>query len=268
MRENELRRFANRHLTADKRGAYRDKRHRLFVINKVIHDLFKLRCAPATWYGLNQTHIQALVTLWKKQNIMPVTLMKYMTFLRYFLRMIDHPINRIDNQTLGLCRMAAPVYRVPLSEGIIGKIPHPIAQTIFRLQTGFGLTFSESTQLIPDVHIREHSIWLTREVASNSHDRTIPVHDETQLTILQSLRELTGNTGSLISVHGYQGILYIYRTSMRQAGLLSTKSYRYQYAKHQFKFLSQTFERGEIMQIIMREMGLKSRTTLWGYLHE
>jgi hypothetical protein len=56
---------------------------------------------------------------------------------------------------------------------------------------------------------------------------------------------------------------------MQDAGLSASKSYRYLYAAHQLPLLLQAFSNHEAGEIIMREMGLKSRTTLWEYLqHE
>jgi hypothetical protein len=60
MRKNQLRRVANNLLNMDKSESNRDQKHRLFVLKKVIHDLFKIGQVPAKWYGLNQAHIEAL----------------------------------------------------------------------------------------------------------------------------------------------------------------------------------------------------------------
>jgi hypothetical protein len=86
MRKNTLRQFANNQLATDSSGSYRDKKHRLFVIHKVMNDLFKMGQCPPHWYGLNREHLQALVRLWQKQNIKTVSIMKYMTCLRYFFK--------------------------------------------------------------------------------------------------------------------------------------------------------------------------------------
>ena len=45
-----------------------------------------------------------LVQLWKRQRIKTVTIMKYMTVLRHFLKHINHSIEGIDNISLQLIR--------------------------------------------------------------------------------------------------------------------------------------------------------------------
>lgn len=268
MRQNTLRRLANNQLINDNRGSHRDKQYRHFVIHKVIHDLFHLKGLPDKWHGLNQEHIHALVTFWKKKKIAPTTLMKYMTVIRYFLKNIDHVIAGIDNQTLGIVRSQPKAKAKPLPNNCSEQLTNPIARIIFQLQSEFALTFSEATRIIPDLHIREHSLWVTREIAFNHQDRIIPIRNDGQAVVVQSLFALTSHHLSLISMHGYHAVRHIYRTSMQNAGLDSMKSYRYLYAKHQHPHLLQAFSKQEANDILMREMGLKSRTTLWEYLHE
>lgn len=252
MRKNELRRFANNQLNNDNHGSHRTRQFRRFVIQRVIDDLFKLKQCPAKWHAVTQDHILALVSRWKKQKIKPATMMKYMTVIRYFLQSIDHPIDGIDNQTLKIARIK-PKVKNTLA---LTKPTHPIARIIFDLQTEFGLTFGEAIRINPDIHLREHSIWLTREITFNSQDRVIPLHNDEQLIILQSLRELTNHHHNLISAHGYHAVRHAYRASMQEAGLSPTKSCRYLYARQQFSGLSQAFSHRDATLLIMREMGL------------
>ena len=268
MRKNELRRFANNQLNNDNHGSHRDRQYRRFVIQRVIDDLFKLKLCPAIWHGLTQEHLLALVSHWKKQKIKPATMMKYMTVIRYFLQHIAHHIEGIDNQALGIARVKPQIkHPIKLSNGLVRPY-HPIAQLIFDLQSAFGLTFGESIRLVPDIHVREDSIWVTREIAFNSQDRVIPMRNEDQHIVLQSLRALTSNNHCLISALGYHAVRQTYHASMQRAGLRPAKSYRYLYARQQSSSLLQTLSHREASAILMREMGLKSRTTLWGYLHE
>lgn len=268
MRKNELRRMANNQLMNDNRGSNRDKQYRYFVIHKVMHDLFKLGLTPAKWHGLTQDHIRSLVALWKKKKVKPTTMMKYMTVIRYFIKSIDHAIDGIDNQSLGIVLSKPKTRQTPVLVDVLQKLSHPIVRIIFQLQSELGLTFSEATRLTPDLHIREHSIWLTREITFNHQDRIIPIRHEAQVNILRLLVTHTTNPHSLISAHGYRAVLHIYRLSMQNAGLSPSRSYRYLYAKQQLPHLLQAFSSDQANEMIMREMGLKSRTTLWEYLHE
>ena len=247
MRKNELRRCANNQLNNDKQGAYPIRQYRHFVIHKVIDDLFKLKQCPPTWYGLTKAHLLALVSHWNKQKIKPATVMKYMTVIRYFLQHINHPIDGIDNQTLGILRIPSSVKKAKPPAIILKKPTHPIAQMIIDLQSEFGLTFSEAIRLTPDLHFQEHSLWLTREITFNRHDRVIPIRTNEQRLLLQKLKEMGQ---SLLASQGYHALRHIYRTT----GLSPTKSLRPLYAKHQLAFLSQDLSKKEASLLIMREM--------------
>lgn len=266
MRKNQLRRFANNQLSLDNTGSHRNKLHRAFVIKKTINDLFKIGQCPPHWYALNQTHVQTLVQLWKRQGITTVTVMKYMTVLRYFLKYINHSIGGIDNISLQLIRENHTKNYQPINTDIVEKIPNPFIKVILQLQIHFGLTFSEAYRIIPDIHIRENMLWLTRDITFNHQDRAVPIRSEAQLSILVSFRLIIQSNESMLDTHGCSAILHTYQRTMKLAGLPQKQTYRYLYAQHQYEELSKTLSHKETCQTIMNEMGLKSRTTLWGYL--
>ena len=266
MRKNELRRFANSQLSLDNTGSHRDKQHRAFVIKKTINDLFKIGQCPPHWYALNQTHIQALVQIWKRQRSKTVTIMKYMTILRHFLKHINHSIDSIDNISLQLRRGKHTTNYQPTNSDTIEKIPIPFIKVILQLQIHFGLTFSEAYRLIPDIHIRKNTLWLTRDITFNHQDRAVPIRNDEQLTILESFRALNQPNESMLETHGHHAILSTHQRMMKLVGLSPKQTYRYIYAQHQYRELSKTLSHKEISRIIMNEMGLKSRTTLWNYL--
>ena len=268
MRKNELRSVANIQLTNDHHGSHRDKQYRHFVIHKVIHDLFKLKQCPAHWYAFNHNHACSLVLLWKKQKIAAATQMKYMTVIRYFLRKIGHPTLQIDNKSIGLISIKRKNKLQQITPDDLESTPDPIARLLINLQICFGLTLSESFRLIPDIHVRDNSLWLTREITFNSKDRMVPIRQEQQFLVLKSLDEYTNHDQSLISSHGYHVIRHIYRTAIQNIGGNPTQTYRHLYAKQQYHLLSQTFSRHELIIMIMRELGVSSRTTLWNYLRE
>lgn len=83
------------------------------------------------------------------------------------------------------------------------------------LQTQFGLTFSEATLLIPDIHVKEHTLWITREIAFNSEDRMIPHRLDEQKSILRDLHNHTHGSQNLLKLYGSDGIRYpTFRTNV------------------------------------------------------
>ncbi len=268
MRKNALRQTANRYLKTDNRGNARHKKHRAFVIHKMINDLFVIGNVPLSWQSLKTLHIQQLVQHWQKQKTKPATIMRYMTIIRAFLRNIDCSLNGIDNRSLHLSRLYQIPKRINIPADILQAITEPCTYFIMALQTQFGLTLSEAIRLVPDIHIKEHSLWITREIAFNSEDRIITYRWDEQKSILQDLHSHTEGSKSLLQLYGNDGIRYHWQKTLSENKLPKNKSYRYLYAQQIKKNLSPIIGHYQLSWLIRDEMGIKSRNTLWRYLNE
>ena len=170
MRKHSLRQTANRYLKMDNRGQFKDKKHRAFVIHKMIDDLFIIGSTPVAWNMLTTSHIQNLVQHWYKRKIKPATIMRYMTTIRHFLSEINCRLTGIDNQSIGLTRRYNHLKKVNLEAALGQAINEPMAHLIMDMQIQFGLTFSETIHFVPDIHKQEDALWITREIAFNSTD--------------------------------------------------------------------------------------------------
>lgn len=269
MRTQSLRQFANLQIKQDRQGKYLYRKHRAYIIHKMIDDLYVIRQIPPSWQALQSEQVHKLVRYWKKQNINPVTIMRYMTIIRRFLRMSDCPISNIDNQSLDLTRPKARKKRKKIISPDIWKSLHdPIARVIMGLQTEFGLTFKEAILIKPHIHASECSLWITREIAFNSSDRKIPVRTENQTVVINLFNWLTQQNGNLIQLKSYEEIRIIWRSALAKHRLSSTKSWRYLYAKQMYSYLLPEYENYKTCLLIRDEMGLKSRNTLWLYLKD
>ena len=268
MRKYSLRQTANRYLKTDNRGSIRDKKHRAFVIHKMIDDLFVVGTVPSSWSVLKTAHIQQLVQHWQKQKIQSATIMRYMTVIRAFLNNIDCPLAGIDNQSVHLFRPYRAPKRINIQSNIWQTMTDPCAYFIMALQTQFGLTFSEATLLIPDIHVKEHTLWITREIAFNSEDRMIPHRLEEQKSILRDLHIHTQGSKNLLQLYGNDGIRYHWHRALAEHKLPINKSYRHIYAQQMKKNLSSIIGHYQLSWLIRDEMGIKSRNTLWKYLNE
>lgn len=136
------------------------------------------------------------------------------------------------------------------------------------LQTQFGLTFSEAMRFIPDIHFRQESLWITREIAFNSEDRTIPLRNDKQKAIIEDLIKHTCGSKSLMQHHGYDAIRHQWHQALEQRQLPIHTNYRYLYAKHLNEELVPILGSYQVSWLIRDEMGIKSRNTLWRYLNE
>ncbi|HHT9843840.1 TPA: hypothetical protein ACT9I4_001956 [Legionella pneumophila] len=269
MRKQSLRQTANRFLNTDNRGCFKERKRRSYVIHKMIDDLFIVGDVPPKWLAIKPVHIQKLVGHWQKGKLKTATIIRHLCIIRKFLYEMDCPTaNEISNNRLGLKRSNKHKKKPKIYPGFWQNIGTPSARLLTGLQIKFGLTLSEAMRLNPDFHIQEHSLWITREIATNSRDRFIPIRNEVQVALLRDFSSLVGDYGNLINAIGYQTLLCSYRQELIKLKLPSIKNFRYLYARNLKQQLQSVISNYELTWLIMEEMGLSSRTTVWNYLNE
>ncbi len=268
MRKHSLRQIASQYLDHDNSGSPRCKKYRRFVILRMIEDLFVLGLAPSNWPSLASSHLQQLIQHWQKKKVKPSTLRNYMTIIRKFLCHVGHDAKNIDNISLGLQtkKPKKKTYKSPVNS--LDKMNEPISKVLLGFQISFGLTLSEAMRILPGVHIQENELLLTREITFNSMDRRIPIRSEAQIKLIQAFNALTQGNGCLITSHGYRAVCFSWQKTMKALRLSGKKCWRYLYAKQLQSQLSPQISHYRLSLLIMDEMGLKSRTTLWSYLNE
>ncbi len=266
MRQLSLRQEANLYLQSNQ-DSPRERKYRRYVILKMIEGLFITGKVPPHWKAINATHIQLLVDHWHKQKIKASTMMNYMTIIRKFLLDIGNGATDIDNRSLGII-VSKPLKKpkkIPLEKW--QKIDEPVAKLLLNLQIHFGLTLSEAMRLIPGVHVRENKLWLTREITFNSMDRYVPVRSDEQEDIINEFNDVTRNQRTLIELHGHRALCFTWSKALKSLRIPVKKSCRYLYAQVTHKQLTPTYGNDELTRLLMNEMGLKSRTAVWNYLH-
>lgn len=268
MQKKSLRQTANHYIQNNRSGCLRDKKQRHYVIHKMIDDLFILGHAPQTWEALTNEDFHKLVRYWQKRKIKPATMMKHMTIIRKFLMSLEYEVSGLENKHLGIIKKISQQKKLKVSQEILQKADNPIARVLLGLQIHFGLTLSEAMRMVSAIHVQEQQLWLTREMTFNNEDRFVPFHTTEQKEVLDALAKITKSHQNLIKSHDYEAVRFAWRDALRALNLPPRKAYRYVYAQARQKVLITTLNHYKTTLTIMDEMGLKSRTTLWGYLRE
>ena len=269
MRKQSLRQTAKRFLNSDNRGCFKERKRRSYVIHKMIDDLFIVGDVPPKWQAIKPAHIQKLVEHWQKRKLKTATIIRHLSIIRKFLYEMECPTaNEISNTRFGLIMPNKHKKKPKVYPGFWQNISNPSARLLTGLQIQFGLTLSEAMRLSPDFHVQEHYLWITREIATNSRDRFIPLRNDFQVALLREFSSLVGDYDNLINAIGYQTLLCSYRQELTRLKLPSIKNFRYLYARNLKQQLQPVISNYELTWLIMEEMGLSSRTTIWNYLHE
>lgn len=193
-------------------------------------------------------------------------MMNYMTIIRKFLLAMGNCSTGIDNQSLGITIQKST--KKPISLERLQKISDPTAKLLLNLQIHFGLTLSETMSLTPGVHVQESHLWLTREITFNNLDRIVPIRSAMQISIINAFNLITQNQHTLIEIHGYRALCFTWHKALKALRIPAKRSCRYLYAQLTYQQLIATQGKDEITKLLMDELGLKLRTTLWGYLRE
>ncbi|KTD57885.1 phage integrase N-terminal domain-containing protein [Legionella shakespearei] len=266
MRKQSLRQEANLILSSN-RGSFRERKYRRYVIYKMINNLFTVGKVPPNWKCIDATHMQLLVKHWHQQKIKPSTMMNYMTIIRKFLRTVGNETTNIDNQSLGIIASRKSHKRVNIPIERWQKIDEPVARLLLNLQIHFGLTLSEAMRLRSDVHVHKDKLWLTRELTFNSMDRCVPFRTDVQTKIIDEFILATDDLSTLIERYGYRSLCFAWNHALKKLRIPVKKSCRYLYAQLMFKELSSTYDKDELTKLLMDEMGLTSRISMWNYFN-
>lgn len=267
MRKYSIRQTANQYLKLANQGSYKVRKQRAFVIRKMIDDLYTIGEVPSSWKGLQSHHIHHLVAHWKKSKIRASTIMNYMTIIRHYLKSIDCLVANVDNKSLQLRKTKKRKRKLKIEHDYWQSMNSQIPRIIMTLQTEFGLTFQEAIYIKPEIHMQEDSLWITRDISFNSIDRTIPIRNETQKSILDEIKEITSGK-TIAESNGCEETKFAWRKELKRNALPLNKSWRYLYAKQMHRYLLPLLGKYETYWLIRIEMGIKSRDSLWRYLNE
>ncbi len=268
MRKYSLRQTANQYLKLGNQGSYKVKKQRAYVIRKMIDDLYTIGDVPSSWKNIQSHHIHQLVAHWRKSKLRSSTIMNHMTIVRNYLLSIDCPIPNIDNKSLQLSKTSKKHKRkLKIQYNHWQSWDNSIPRLIMALQTEFGLTFQEAIYIKPEINIQEDSVWVTRNIAFNSLDRTIPIRFDSQKAILDEIKKMT-NGKCIAEFNDYEDTRIAWRKTLKKHALPINKAYRYLYAKQMAQYLFPLLGRYETYWVIRSEMGIKSRDSLWRYLNE
>jgi len=257
----------NQHLKYNNQGAYKQRQLRYFVLHKIIEDFYCLRNVPASWYALDTEKVTRLVAFWKKSGLKNATIMNYLVCFRAFLKTIGHSIDGIDNASLQLTKSRLNKKPIIDRDVVLAQLNDPIAALQFALQSHFGLTRFEAIQLVPNIHIKEDSLLITREISSNSKDRAIPIQSSIQKEIIASIYKHVTLSKSLKECLGETHLKLVYHYVLKQAGLSTNIQYRYLYAKNRLQELND-FPKKLATNVIKEEMSISAASTFWSYHYE
>ena len=159
-----------------RRGSPNTQRKRKREIRQFINELIRLGIAPPKLSGINQAHIESIVTHWKARSLSITTIIPKLSVLRQFFSLASPKLEIPNNKTLKLSRnLKAPSsLLIQDLEIALKQVETRLTHSIIAFQLYFGLTKMESIRINLKYARREDYLLIDRELATNGKDRYIP----------------------------------------------------------------------------------------------
>ena len=249
-------------LGQSRKGSHTTRLWRKYVMRKIINELILLKIAPPSLKNLNDTHYEMLIQYWRSQELSEVTISKNFSVLRFFYRCASYGVQLPNNQKLGISTSRKSYSRPEISPDLIGRLKHPISQTILAFQLYFGLTKVESVRINLELSAQENALFIPRGVAHNGKDREIPILSEQQRQVIQDRKALLGKDIGLIQCCSEADLHGLFKAEIIIAGQNHNTLFRAHYARFRLNTLLLSSSPISSMQKLLKEMGLSSKYQL------
>jgi hypothetical protein len=244
------------------------RKKRLWTMYKIVDELKKAGCLPFSWQALKKKHVENLITWWHRSGLSISTIMNRLSVLRHFMRFIHIADVIPSNHAMGLIKYRLNKKSFSLfNREILNMIHQPVVKMIIAFEIHFGLTKREIIHLITRHHIFDDKIQVSRNMAFNYKERSIPIVTTAQVAAVNDWRAAVPDDQSLLNLYPYHAIMSIYRFELKQLGMKSHIQYRPFYAISRYRQLIEKHTPRESLKQLRLEMGISS-DQIRRYLYE
>ena len=223
-------------------GSYATQQNRERQLSLMADQLHALGYRAMNARSLKPKHVEALVRRWRQEGLSIGTVKNRMAALRWWANKVDRRnVVARSNDHYGI-----PERRFVSTESKAQQVDHvalervrdPYVRMSLELQQAFGLRREEAIKFNPSYADRGDRLVLKDTWTKGGKAREIPVRNEAQRELLDSVRRLVGR-GSLIPGHrNYRQQLRIYERHTANAGLSKLHGLRHAYAQQRYEELT------------------------------
>ena len=223
-------------------GSYGTQSKREWMLSLMANQLHELGYRKMMPRSLKPKHIEALLKLWREQELSTGTIKNRMAVIRWWA-------NKVDKRNV--VARANEYYGIPdrrfitnesraktVTRSQLEKVRDEHVRMSLELQQAFGLRREEAMKFQPSYADQGDHIVLKPSWTKGGRGRMIPVRSEEQRDILNRARRLAG-LGSLIpSNRNYVQQMRIYEGNTCRAGLSRMHGLRHAYAQNRYEELT------------------------------
>ncbi|MCE3238670.1 MAG: integrase [Gammaproteobacteria bacterium] len=238
---HDLQRSIDHLLQSARVGSYETQDARKKILHLFAKDLVTLGYGLRHINGLQQKHIQAVVTSWINNKIQNATLKNRASALRFLCKCINKPTIIKSNEAMGIGkRTYLPTKNKAIHNPDFSKVTDLSIHISLQLQRVFGLRREESLKIKPHLADKGQQLELLSSWCKGGRGRTIPIYTEEQRYWLEEAKKQAGEFGhSLIPENkSYIHQRDLYDKQVQRAGLRNLHGLRHAYAQNRYKELT------------------------------
>ena len=227
---------------ANRDGSFSTQATRRRILNRIANQLHELGYKHMQAKSLKPKHVEALVSLWKDQDLSVGTLKNLLSGLRWWARHVgkDDMIPK-DNNAFDIGRrsqVAEESKAWELKETQLERISDPYVRLSLRLQAAFGLRREEAIKFRPNYAIKDDHIKLKASWTKGGRARTVAIKTHEQRQLLEEVRKLAKGGALMPPNKNYEQQLHRYERQVREARIKNPHGLRHAYAQRRYEELT------------------------------
>ena len=227
---------------ANRDGSFSTQATRKSILNRIANQLHELGYKHMQAKSLKPKHVDALVSLWKDQDLSVGTLKNLLSGLRWWARHVGKAeMIPKDNSAFDISKrsqVAKESKAWKLKEAQLEKISDPYVRLSVRLQAAFGLRREEAIKFSPNHAIKDDHIKLKASWTKGGRARTVPIRTDEQRRLLDDVRKLAKGGALIPPNKNFIKQRNHYDRQVRNAGIKNPHGLRHGYAQRRYEELT------------------------------
>jgi site-specific recombinase XerC len=220
-------------------GSFSTQATRRRILDLIANQLHELGYRRMQAKSLKPKHIDALVSLWKDQDLSVGTFKNRLSALRWWANKVDKAdIIARDNNAYGISNrsyVGEESKAKILDEKQLEKVSDAYVRLSLRLQSAFGLRREEAIKFSPNYAVKDDHIKLKASWTKGGRARTVPIRTDEQRRLLEEIRKLAKGGALIPPNKNYEEQLHRYERQVRDAGIKNPHGLRHAYAQRRYE---------------------------------
>ena len=223
-------------------GSFDTQAKREWMLTQMADQLHELGYRHMTASSLKPKHIEALLKLWRQQELSTGTIKNRMAVIRWWANKVDkRNVVVRSNEHYGIPdrRFVTNESKAQtLAREQLEKVRDEHVRMSLELQQAFGLRREEAMKIRPCIADQGEHLFLQGSWTKGGRERIVPIRTEQQREVLRRAHRLAGRGSLIPSNRNYVHQMRVYEGNTRRAGLHHMHGLRHAFAQDRYEELT------------------------------